>query len=207
MRARAMPWAMAPAWPLVPPPITLTVMSNLRCVPVTRSGARAAISRTRRPRYASGSFSFTVTRPSPGEMRTRAIAFFLRPVPRFSVSANLHVPLFVETQRLRLLRRVPVLRAGVHAKALQHIRAEGVALQHSLDRGGHREGRIDLLRLLQRPLAQTAGVSAVTRVLLGLHFGPGHLDLGRVDHHDVVAAVQVRREGRLVLATQDRGHA
>src|SRR4029077_1501192 len=50
--ARAMPCEMAPAWPLVPPPTTLTLISNLRCVLVTRSGASAAISRTRRPRYA-----------------------------------------------------------------------------------------------------------------------------------------------------------
>src|SRR5437879_5848604 len=48
--ARAMPCAMAPAWPLLPPPITFTLMSNLRWVLVTRSGASAAISRTRRPR-------------------------------------------------------------------------------------------------------------------------------------------------------------
>src|SRR5438132_4847231 len=57
-------------------------MSNLRWVLVTRSGARAVISSTRRPRYARGSFSLTVTRPSPGCNRTRAIAFFRRPVPR-----------------------------------------------------------------------------------------------------------------------------
>src|SRR5437762_9815974 len=122
-----MPCAIAPAWPLVPPPTTLTVMSNFRCILVTRSGASAAISRTRRPRYARGSLSLTVTRPSPGVMRTRAIAFLRRPVPRFSVSANLQVSFCVEGQGLRFLSDVPVVRAGVDAEALQHIRAEGVA--------------------------------------------------------------------------------
>src|SRR2546425_8808815 len=112
-------------------------MSNLRWVLVTRSGARAVISSTRRPRYARGSFSLTVTRPSPGCNRTRAIAFFLRPVPRFSVSANLHVSFVVEGQDLRLLCGVSVLRAGVDAKALQHIGSQGVALQHAANRGGH----------------------------------------------------------------------
>src|SRR5437773_11011140 len=96
-------------------------MSNLRWVLVTRSGASAAISSTRRPRYARGSFSLTVTRPSPGCRRTRAIAFFRRPVPRFRVSANLHVSFVVEGHYFRLLRAVSVLGDSVDAKALQHI--------------------------------------------------------------------------------------
>src|SRR5205807_4537742 len=168
MSARAMPCEIAPAWPLVPPPTTLTLMSSFRWVPVTRSGARAAISSTRRPRYASGSFSLTVTRPSPGWMRTRAIAFFRRPVPRFMSSANLQVSFLVECDGLRLLRLVPVLGPGVHAKALQHIRTESVPLQHAAHRGHDREGRVELLRVFKRPLAQTARVAGVTRVLLGL---------------------------------------
>src|SRR5207248_6004784 len=159
--ARAMPGAIAPAWPLVPPPMTLIVMSHLRCVPVTRSGASAAISSTRRPRYARGSFSLTVTRPSPGCKRTRAIAFFRRPVPRFIVSANLHVSFRVEGERLRFLRLMTVLRARVDPKALQHIRPERVSLQHAADRGRHREGRVHVLGLLHGPLAEAAGVTRV----------------------------------------------
>src|SRR2546430_4320707 len=202
-----MPWAIAPAWPLVPPPITLIVMSNLRWVLVTRSGARAAISRTRRPRYARGSFSLTVTRPSPGCNRTRAIAFFRRPVPRFIVSANLYVSFFVEGDRLGLLGLVSVLPTRVNAKALQHIGSQGVALQHAAHSCGDRERRIELLRALHRPLAQAARVAGVPRVLLVLQLAAGDLHLGSVDHHHVVAAVQVRSECRLVLAAQDRGHA
>src|SRR5439155_16014856 len=166
--ARAMPCAIAPACPLVPPPMTLIVMSNLRWVFVTRSGASAAISRTRRPRYARGSFSLTVTRPSPGCNRTRAIAFLRRPVARFIVSANLDVSFFVEAQRLRLLGLVSVLRACVDAKALQHIGSQGVALQHAAHGGRDGKRRVDLLRLLQGAPPQTAGVTRVPRVLLGL---------------------------------------
>src|SRR5690242_7698835 len=158
-----MPCAIAPACPLVPPPATFTVTSNLRCVPVTRSGASAAISRTRVPRYASGSFSFTMMRPSPGVMRTRAIAFFRRPVPRFSVSANLDVPLGVEGDDFRLLRDVSVLRAGVDAKALQHIGSQRVPLEHPPHRCHHGERRVEVLRLAHRALAQTARVARVPR--------------------------------------------
>src|ERR1051326_5880165 len=145
MRARAMPCAMAPAWPLVPPPSTRTLMSNLRWVLVTRSGASAASSRTRRPRKASGSFSLTTTRPSPGWIRTRATAFFRRPVPRLNVSANPALSLLVEPERLRLLRRVTVVGPGVHPEPGQHVGAQRVALQHSPHGVGHGECRIDLL--------------------------------------------------------------
>src|SRR5690242_5510171 len=202
-----MPCAIAPAWPLVPPPTTLIETSNLRCVPVTRSGASAAISSTRRPRYARGSLSLTVTRPSPGVSRTRAIAFLRRPVPRFGfVSANLQISFCVEGESLRSLSGVAVLRAGVDAKALEHVGAEGVALQHPADRGRDRERRVELLSLLQAALAQAAGVARVARVLLGLHLGARHLDLGGVDDDHMVPGVQVRGVRGLVLATQDRGH-
>src|SRR5438874_5843938 len=202
-----MPCAMAPAWPLVPPPTTFTLRSNLRCVPVTRSGASAAISSTRRPRYASGSFSLTVTRPSPGVRRTRAIAFLRRPVPRWRVSANLDVPLGVEGDDLRLLCLVAVVRPRVDAKALQHIRPKRVALQHAFHRGRDREGGIELLCLLERARAEAARVAGVARVVLGVELGAGDLHLGGVDHDHVVATVQVRRERGLVLAAQNRGHA
>src|SRR5579864_309302 len=149
MRARAMPCAIAPACPLVPPPSTFTLMSNFLWVLVTRSGARAAISSTRRPRYASGSLSLTVTLPSPGWMRTRAIAFFRRPVPRLNVSANLHLSLGVEGDHLRLLRLVAVVRSGVDAEPCEHIRPKGVPLEHPPHRGRDRKGRVDVLRLLQ----------------------------------------------------------
>src|SRR5256885_14992806 len=138
-------------------------MSNLRWVLVTRSGARAAISSTRRPRYARGSFSLTVTRPSPGCNRTRAIAFFRRPVPRFIVSANLHVSFLVEAQRLRLLGLVTVLRARVDAKALQHIGSQGVALQHAAHGCRDRERRIELLRALHRPRSEERRVGKECR--------------------------------------------
>src|ERR1700681_1376443 len=192
MSARAMPCEIAPAWPLVPPPTTLTLMSNLRWVLVTRSGASAAISRTRLPRYASVSLSLITTRPSPGWIRTRATAFLRRPVPRWKMSANLAVSLGVEGECLRLLSLVPMLGTPVNAKAGEHIRTQRVVLEHPFDGIHQREGGVDLLRLLQGAPAQAAGVAAVVGVFLGPQLGARHLDFGGIDHHHVVAAVQVR---------------
>src|SRR5712691_8433300 len=166
MSARAIPWAIAPACPLLPPPTTFTLMSNLRCVLVTRSGASAAISRTRRPRYASGSFSLTVIRPSPGCRRTRAIAFLRRPVPRLNVSANLDVPSGIERDDLRLLRDMPMVGSGVDTKSLQHVGAQRVVLQHSTNRVRDWKRRVELLRLAQRPRAKSTRVPRVPRVFL-----------------------------------------
>src|SRR5438046_979909 len=205
--ARAMPCAMAPAWPLVPPPCTWTLTSNFRCVLVTRSGANAASSSTRRPRNASASFSLTVTRPSPGWMRTRATAFFRRPIPRLNVSANLDVSLRVECERPRLLRRVAVVGACVNPQSREHIRAQRVVLEHAPNRVGDRERRVDRLRSVERAPAQPAGIAGVARVLLGRALRAGHLHPGGVDDDDVVAAVEVRRERRLVLAAQHLGYA
>src|SRR5438105_13715505 len=202
-----MPWAIAPAWPLLPPPTSFTVTSNLRWVPVTRRGASAAISSTRRPRYASGSLSLTVTRPSPGVRRTRAIAFLRRPVAWLRLSANLQVSFSVEGQNLRFLRRMAMFRAGVDAEALEHVGAQGVPLQHAADRGRHRERRVELLGLFQAALAQTAGVAGVAGVGLGLQLASGDFHLRGVDHDHVVAGVEVGCVRGLVLAAQDRGHA
>src|SRR5487761_912375 len=160
-------------------------MSNLRCMLVMRSGARAAISRTLRPRYASVSLSLITTRPSPGWMRTRATAFLRRPVPRWKMSANLDVSLGVEGERPRLLSLAPMLGTCANAKAGERIRSQGVVLEHSLDGIHQREGGIDLLGLLQGAPAEAAGVAAVVRVFLGPKLGAGHFDLGGVDHHDV----------------------
>ena len=37
-----MPWRMAPAWPVTPPPSTLTIVLNRPSVPVTRNGIRTS---------------------------------------------------------------------------------------------------------------------------------------------------------------------
>src|SRR2546427_249220 len=123
------------------------------------------------------------------------------------LSANLQVSFCIEGQDLRFLCRMSVVRARVDAKALQHIGSQRVPLQHSAHRGRHRERRIELLGFLERALAQAARVARVPRVHLGLELAARDLDFGRIDDHDVVAGVEVRRERGLVLAAQDCRHA
>src|SRR5713101_2086070 len=146
-------------------------------------------------------------RPSPGCKRTRAIAFLRRPVPRLNVSANLDVPSLIESDDLRFLRDLTVVGSGVDTKSLQHVGAQGVVLQHSTNRVRDWKRRVELLRLAERPRPKSARVPRIPGVLLAQELGAADLDLGSVDHDHVVAGVQVRREGGLVLATQDLGHA
>src|ERR1700704_5957782 len=182
------------------------LMSNFRCVLVTRSGASAAISSTRRPRYASVSLSLITTRPSPGWMRTRATAFLRRPVPLRKASAKLDVPLGVEGDHLRPLGLVPMLGPGVDAKSGEHVRPERVVLQHPLHRVHEWESRVQVFRHLEAARAQAARVAGVAGVELAGQLGAADLGLGGIDDDHVIARVEMRRVGRLVLAPEDLGH-
>src|SRR5437879_7495443 len=140
-------------------------------------------------------------------MRTLAIAFLRRPVPRLKISAKLDVPSRIECDDLRLLCHVAVVGTGVDAKSLQHVGAWRVPLQHAADGVGHGERRVEILRPLKGALAQASGVAGVRRVFLAQELAAADLDLGGVDHDHMVAGVQVRGERGLVLAAQDFGHA
>src|SRR5208282_5683160 len=62
-------------------------------------------------------------------------------------------------------------------------------------------------QLLHAGGLQPAGIPAVPVINLLLDLPAGQNDLGGVDHHHVVAAVNVRREFRFVLADQHARHA
>src|SRR6266851_4527474 len=109
-----------------------------------------------------------MTRPSPGVRRTRATAVLRRPVPRVMLSANLDVPLGVETYGLGLLGGVAVLRTGVDAQAREHVGAERVVLQHATNGVGDREGGVALHLVAQRTRAQATRVARVARVRLAV---------------------------------------
>src|SRR5919201_5385026 len=109
-----------------------------------------------------------VMRPSPGVIRTRAIAVFRRPVPRAMLSAKFDVSSLVEGDGLRLLRRVLVLGPGVHAEPLQHLPAQGVALEHAADGIVDGKGRVPLLLLAEGALAQATRVARVARIGLAI---------------------------------------
>src|SRR5688572_25294036 len=113
-----MPWRTAPAWPDSPPPNTFTLMSNVWAWLVSSSGWRTIMRPVSREKKMSTGLSFTVMLPLPGLMKTRATAFLRRPVP------SLYLPIMVvaslDLERLRLLRRVRMLGAGVDLELLDH---------------------------------------------------------------------------------------
>ena len=76
-----MPWRMAPAWPVTPPPSTLIIALKRPSVPVTRNGIRTSASLTALPKCSSSERPLTTISPSPGSSRTRAMVVLRRPVP------------------------------------------------------------------------------------------------------------------------------
>ena len=76
-----MPWRTAPAWPDSPPPMTLTMMSNVVVWLVSTSGWRTTMRPVSRVKNSSTGFSFTTILPVPCLMNTRATDVLRRPVP------------------------------------------------------------------------------------------------------------------------------
>lgn len=74
--ALAIPWRIAPAWPVNPPPITLQITSYLSNVLVATNGCFTITFNTSVPKYSSKVLSFTVMFPLPSTSLTLAIDFF-----------------------------------------------------------------------------------------------------------------------------------
>src|SRR5258706_12533172 len=81
IKARAMPWRTAPAWPLSPPPYTFTSLSNPARFFVSSSGWRTTMRPVSRAKNWSIGLPFTTKPPLPGFRNTRATALLRRPVP------------------------------------------------------------------------------------------------------------------------------
>ena len=103
-----------------------------------------------------------------------------------------------------------MIRPGVHLKFLDHLPAQPVAGDHTSD------GPLDKPLWMFGPdvrrgkLLLAAAPSGEGSYHFACFLLPGQHDFLRVDHHDEVARVEVRREGWLVLAAQNvsrsRGH-
>src|SRR6266511_1588329 len=106
-------------------------------------------------------------------------------------------------ERLRLLRLVAVIGAGVHAELARHLPAEPVVREHALDRLLDREGGLAGEQPGVDGLGQAARVAGVVVGDLLVLLAAGERDLLGVDHDHVVAGVGVGGEDRLVLAAQD----
>src|SRR5580700_8393723 len=108
--------------------------------------------------------------------------------------------------RLRLLRLVRVIGPCVDLELAQRLAAERVLGQHPPDGLLHRPLRVAGHQARVRHRPEAARVTRVPVGVLLLQLAAGQRDLGRVDHDDEVAGVDVRREDRLVLAPQQHGH-
>src|SRR5690606_12359251 len=110
-----------------------------------------------------------------------------------------------DLERLGLLGAVRVLRAGVDLELAQLGPTERGLGQHAA------HGLLDdALRVSREQLGIALGLEAtrITGVAVGdlvLTLAPGERDLVGVDDDDEVTSIDVRREGGLVLAPQQRG--
>src|SRR4051812_27270239 len=109
-----------------------------------------------------------------------------------------------DLEGLRLLRRVRVLRAGVHLRLGELLAAQGRLGDHPTDGLLDRPLRMLVEQLHVADRAQTARVARVPvrALLLALRTREG--DLAGVDDDDEVTGVDVRGEDRLVLAAEER---
>src|SRR5690606_34850101 len=80
LSARATPSRSAPAWPVMPPPVTRAITSKESARPVVVSASLAICWCSLFGRYSSNGLPLTVHTPVPGTMRTRATACLRRPV-------------------------------------------------------------------------------------------------------------------------------
>ena len=112
----------------------------------------------------------------------------------------------LERERLRLLGRMRMGRAGVHLELLQHLAAETVLRQHAADGTTNAFGGLGAQQIA---VGLRPDATGVTRVVVDEHLVAlvrREDDLVGVDHDDVIAGVDVGRERGLVLAAQQSGH-
>src|SRR5436190_7986640 len=108
-------------------------------------------------------------------------------------------------ERLRRLRGVRMLRAGVDLQLRDLLTGEPVLREHALHGAAQDLLRTTVELLAKRSAVQPARVAGVPVVALLVELVAGDLDLLGVDDDHEVAGVHVRRVGRLALAAQRVG--
>src|SRR5262245_13694208 len=196
-----MPWRIAPAWPVTPPPSTLIIALKWPSVPVTRNGIFTSDSFTALPKCSSRLRPLTTISPSPGSSRTRAIAVLRRPVPE--KKAGVLMRSGSSGERLRPLGLMGMVCAGVALQLAELLHAQRVPGQHALDRPPDDFLGAPLEQMAQRLLLVALRVAAVADVELRLALVAADRDARRVQDDHMVAGVEVGLPGRLVLALED----
>src|SRR5436309_3558236 len=204
-RARAIPWRIAPAWPVTPPPSTLIIALKWPSVPVTRNGIRTSASLTALPKCSSSVRPFTTISPSPGRRRTRAIAVLRRPVPE--KKAGVVIDGSSSGERLRPLGLMRMVGTGVDLELPELLDPETGSRQHPLHGAADDFLGPTLQEMTEGLLLQALRMAAMPDVQLRFLLVACHGDPGRVQDDHVVAGVEVRRPGRLVLALEHARNA
>src|SRR5215213_994650 len=106
-------------------------------------------------------------------------------------------------ERLRPLGLMRVVISGVDLQLAELLGAEAVVRQHPLDGPADDFLGSTLQQVTKRLLLEALGVAAMAAVELALELVARHRDVRRVEHDHVVAAVETRLVGRLVLALED----
>src|SRR5215472_2330919 len=105
-----------------------------------------------------------------------------------------------------ILRLVRMLGAGIDPQIAELHAAERPTRDHALDGLLHHAlGETSLEDLPRRALLDVTDIASVLVIDLLLPLTPGEHRLRRVDDDDVIAAIDVRRVGRKVLAAQPHG--
>src|SRR5512140_2262224 len=201
-----MPWRIAPAWPVTPPPSTLIIALKRPSVPVTRNGIRTSASSIAAPKCSTSERPFTTISPSPGRSRTRATAVLRRPVPVLKVWA-VAIDRSSSGERLRPLGLMGVVRPRVDLQLAELLGPETRVRQHALHGPSNGLLRPSLHQVPQALALEALREAAVAHVGLRLALVGADADLRRVQHDHVIARVEVRRPGRLVLALEDASDA
>src|SRR4051794_7465872 len=111
-----------------------------------------------------------------------------------------------DVEGLGILAAVRMLGAVVEMQSAHLVAAERAARDHALDRLlKHALGEAALEHLAGGDLLDPARIAGVLVIDLLLELAACEADLAGVDDHDMVAAIDVRRVARLVLAAQDVG--
>src|SRR5258708_18003118 len=96
---------------------------------------------------------------------------------------------------------------GIDLELAQLLRTQARVREHALDRSADDLLGPPLEQLAERLLLDPLGMSAVALVGLRLQLRRGYRDLAGIEHDHMIAGVEVRGPGRLVLAGEDEGDA
>ncbi len=99
-----------------------------------------------------------------------------------------------------------MLAARVNVQTAKHFPAETVFGQHALDGFLHNVGRPPLQQVACRLEPLSTGIARVEEVIFVGQFAACKPHLVCIDHDDVIAAVYVWGERRLVLSTKHAGY-